>query len=334
MGIKIGIIGTGSVATRNYLPCLAAQEDVELGYFNRTRSKAEDAAAEFGGTVHDTVERLVAWSPDAVMVLTKETDRFEAAMALLECGPKRVFFEKPLVAANGQEDVREGDFAAGRKMLSKAAERDCETAMVFNYRFFDHPLLAKQIVEERGFGRAVNVTGLVHYACWSHAIDLVHHFAGAISQLTALQSESVRGDKMPARDVTAAFRTAADGTGTLIGTSALNWGFPLFELTINFEGGRIHIRDLDGDMEVLDHGTNRHEVYAVPRDRSRWDQYRDSFAKSTLAYLASIRQNASPPIPGLAGLQELQVEASIKRSISTECPVDVQAAFPLSIGDA
>ena len=329
--LKIGIIGTGSVAKRNYLPCLAAQEAVELGYYNRTPAKAEEAAEEFRGTVCESVESLVDWGPDAVMVLTKETDRYEAAMALLACEPRRVFFEKPLVAANGQEDVREEDFAADREILSKAAGSDCETAMVFNYRFFDHPLLAKQIIEERDFGNVVNVTGLVHYACWSHAIDLVHHFAGPISHLTALQSANVRGDKMPARDVTAAFQTGSDGTGTLIGTSALNWSFPLFELTLNFEGGRIHIRDLDGDMEVLDHSTNRHEVYSVPRDRSRWDQYRDSFAKSTVAYLESIRKNEPPPIPGVSGLQELQVEAAIKRSIAEGRPVDVQTEFELQV---
>jgi len=331
LNLKIGIIGTGNVAIRNYLPCLAAEEDVELGYFSRTRSKADEAVAYFGGTVHDTVDGLVDWSPDAVMVLTKETDRFQASMALLACKPRRVFFEKPLVAANGQEDVREDDFSAGREILTKAAEIDCETAMVFNYRFFDHPLLAKQIISERGFGQVTNVIGLVHYACWSHAIDLVHHFGDPLVELTALQSETVKGDKMAARDVTASFRTASDGTGTLIGTSALNWRFPLFELTMNFEGGRIHIRDLDGDMEVLDHKTGRHEVYSVSRDRSRWDQYHDSFAKSTLAYLASIRKGQPPPVPGLAGLQELQVESAIKRSIREGRPVDVQSEFSLGL---
>ncbi len=320
-------MGTGSVARGNYLPCLSAQEDVELGYYNRTRAKADAVAEEFGGTVFDSVASLVAWSPDSVMVLTKETDRLKASLALLDCGPKRVFFEKPLVAQLGQENVSEDDFTAVRDLLAKANEIDCETAMVFNYRFFDHPLLAKQIIEERGFGKAVNITGLVHYACWSHAIDLVHHFADPVTQLTALQSDGIKGDKIPSQDVTAAFRTAEDGTGTLIASSALNWAFPLFELTINFEGGRIHIRDLDGDMEVLDNKTGRHEVYSVSRDRSRWDQYKNSFVKSTLAYLASIREGEAPPVLGISGLQELQVEAAIKRSIREERTVDVQEEF-------
>ena len=40
MSLKIGIVGTGNVAQRNYVPCLAAEEDVTLGYYNRTREKA------------------------------------------------------------------------------------------------------------------------------------------------------------------------------------------------------------------------------------------------------------------------------------------------------
>jgi predicted dehydrogenase len=331
MSLKIGIVGTGNVAQRNYVPCLAGQEDVALGYYNRTRAKAETVAAAFGGQVFESMVALADWQPDAIFVLTREIDRLETATALLELNPRRLFFEKPLVARHGQEDVREEDFLNARALLQDAAARNCETAMVFNYRFFDQSLRAKEIIAERSFGRAVNITGLVHYACWSHAIDLVHHFADPIVELTALQSAQERGDRKAARDVTAAFRTAADATGTLIATGALAWEFPLFELTFNFEGGRIHFRDLDGDMEVLDSGSAQHEVHAIARDRSRWDQYNASFAKSTTAYLESLRQGQPPPVPGVAGLQELQVEAAIKRSIAQNRPVDLAAELPLGL---
>ena len=203
--------------------------------------------------------------------------------------------------------------------------------MIFNYRFFDQPLKAKELIAARDYGQVNNISGLVHYACWSHAIDLVHHFAGPIVELTSLQGAQVRGEKMAARDVTAAFRTAGDATGTLIGTSMLDWTFPLLELTFNFQGARIHLRDLDGDMEVLDHRSARHETYAIARDRSRWQQYDDSFTKSILAYLETLRQYDPPPVPDLAGLQELQVEAAIKRSIATGRPVALDADLPLGL---
>ncbi len=76
MSLKIGIVDMWRVARQNYLPCLAVQDDVEPGYYNRTRAKADDVAVEFGGSVFEV---LVQWCPDAVVVLTKETDRFDAS---------------------------------------------------------------------------------------------------------------------------------------------------------------------------------------------------------------------------------------------------------------
>ena len=72
MTLKIGLVGTGNVAKSNYIPCLAGQEDVELGYYNRTKAKADAVAAEFGGEAFDTLEALLTWSPDSVFVLTRE----------------------------------------------------------------------------------------------------------------------------------------------------------------------------------------------------------------------------------------------------------------------
>ena len=115
--MKIALAGTGNVAKRNYIPCLAAQEDVELGYYNRTSAKAEGVAAEFGGEVFDSLDALATWDPDSIFVLTRETDRRDLLSALLDLNPRRLFCEKPLVAKNGQEDVREDDFATARDLL-------------------------------------------------------------------------------------------------------------------------------------------------------------------------------------------------------------------------
>jgi len=327
---KVAVVGTGRVAQNNYLPCLAAEPDVSLGYYNRTVPKAESCAAKFGGQVFGTIRELMDWQPETVFVLTRETDRYEVASAILECGPKRIFFEKPLVAQHGQENVTEQDFQDGRRLLQTAQAKHCETAMVFNYRFFEHSLLARRIVDERGFGQVLNVTGLVHYACWSHCIDLVHFFAGPIAQVTALQGQAIHDSgSMLARDVMLAFRTAGDGTGTLIGTTTLAYDFPLFELSFNFERGRIRMQDLDGDMEVMDAQGMEVERFHISGARSRWDQYNASFAKSVKAYLQAIRHNQPVPVPGGFGLLELQLEAGLKRSIATGRPVHLADEFPL-----
>ena len=324
----------------SYLPGLAQQPNVALGYFNRTPDKAAACAARFGGQAFSTLADLMAWGPDAVMVLTRETDRLQAAQDVLAHRPRRLFFEKPLVARNGQEHVTEQDFFDGQKILQQAEQIGCETAMVFNYRFFEHTQIAKRIVTERNFGRVLNVTGLVHYACWSHAIDLVHFFAGPLAEVSALQGRTVHDSgNFRAPDTTLAFRTVDDATGTLIGTTTLAWTFPLFELSFNFERGRIRLQDLDGDMTVMDAtktaDNNGMEVqtYRIAGNYSRWDQYTSSFTKSVNAYLDSLRNNAPPPVPGRFGLLELQVEAGIQRSIATGQPVQLAETFPLNLRD-
>ena len=322
MTMKIAVIGTGGVAVRNYLPYIAERGDVELSYLNRTRSKAEAAAEQFGGRVAADSADLMADEPDACLVFTKETDRLDAANALLPHGPKRLFFEKPLAARHGQANVVEEDFFDAREMLQAAHGAGVETAMVFNYRFFDQTQLAREIAAREAFGRPVHFTGLVHYNCWSHCIDLVLQFMGPAASVSAQATED-------SGNVTVAARMTNDATGTLIGTSAIDLKLPLYELTFAFEHGRLSMRDLDGEMEVINYRTGRHERHNLTFDISRWDQYRASFGKAINAYLDSVRDGAPPPIPGLAGLQELQFEAGIKRAIASGATVVLEEAFGL-----
>jgi len=72
-------------------------------------------------------------------------------------------------------------------------------------------------------------------------------------------------------------------------------------------------------------------MHAVSRHVSRWQQYDASFGKSINAYLQSIRDGAPPPVPGIAGLRELQVEAALKRSIAQQRPVVLDRAFPIDL---
>jgi predicted dehydrogenase len=328
--LRVAVIGTGSVAERNYLPCLAKQQDVELGLFSRTSARAETCAAKFCGRVASSIEDLMADSPDTVFILTREMQRYDVAMAVLEHGPKRIFFEKPLVAILDQAHVTEDDFAKGRTIMQRAREIGCETAMIFNYRFFDQSLRAGKILSERSFGKPIQVTALVHYACWSHCIDLIHKFTGQLTEITAVSGvREHSGAGLTAPDVAAAFVTESGATGTILGTSGISFGFPLFELIFSFEGGRFTLRDLDGDMEVLDYAGSTYETLALTRQTSRWEQYDRSFDKSIEAYLESIRNGTPPPVPGMAGLQELQFEAALKRSVQLNRPVKVQDEFPL-----
>ena len=328
MTMKIAIVGTGNVARNSYLPYLSKQKDVVLTYYSRTRSKAEACAGAFGGRVADSTQELLADEPDAVLVLTGETQRFDAAMALLEGRPKRLFFEKPLVAQNGQANVCEDDFFKARELLKRACAVGTETAMVFNYRFFDQTMSAQKVISERNFGKLTQASLFVNYACWSHCIDLLGVFGGRTSWISALAGNI---PYQRAVDVAGSFRLVNEATGTILGTSGSKFDFPLYDLILNFERGNIRFSDLDGPVDVFDHATRYRESHTLIGNHSRWDQYQASFHKSLAAYLDSIRHSAPPPVPGLAGLEELQFEAALRRSIAQKRVVDVQQEFPLEM---
>jgi predicted dehydrogenase len=332
MTLKIAIVGTGKVARDNYIPYLAGQPDVKLAYYNRTESTAHDVAAKFGGNVFTSLSELAAWEPTTALVLTSETARYAVGKELIDRGIRRLFFEKPLVAALGQAQVTEDDFVKGKEMLALAKKQGCETAMVFNYRFFEQTEAAKKITAQRQFGSVINAVGLVHYACWSHCIDLLQYFAGPVAEITALSGTIEHHGptiKIDAKDVTAALRMESGATATLIGTAGMAWQHPLYELTLTFQNGRIHLQDLDGTLEILDSTSQMQETQSLSRHTARWEQYANSFRKSLSAYLESLRSNQPPPIPGIDGLRELQVEAALKRSIAERRPVLVQKEFPL-----
>ncbi len=326
MTLKIAILGTGNVARQSYLPYLSKRSGVQLTYYSRTPEKAAACARDFGGQAAGSLDEFMSTDPDTVLVLTAETQRYEATLPLLAYRPRRIFFEKPLVAQNGQANVREEDFVQARELLQKAQAVGAETAMIFNYRFFDQTQRALQVIRERRFGRLLQAALLVNYACWSHCIDLLHLFGGRAAQVSALAGQTRYQD---AFDLAGSFRMENGASGTILGSSGLKFDASLYEMHFNFEGGSLHFSDLDGPLHIFDNQRRYVETHTLVGNFSRWNQYAASFEKSLAAYLDSVEQGAPPPIPGSAGLEELQFEAALRRSIALQRPVDVQAEFSL-----
>ncbi len=85
------------------------------------------------------------------------------------------------MAALGQAAVTQADFWRARDLWQRAEAGGTTTAMVFNYRFFDQTQKARALIAALDLGAPVHFSGLVHYACWSHVIDLVLGLYGARS---------------------------------------------------------------------------------------------------------------------------------------------------------
>src|SRR5215510_8405499 len=150
--MEIGIIGVGKVAQDNYIPTLLRHKDVYLTCYSRTFERTETVAQKFSLRAARTLEELFERKPEVVFNLTHVEQHLESTLSLLSFKPKRLFLEKPLVAKGGQAHVTQEDFWDGKKLLLQAQETETETAIVFNYRFFDQIQRAKLLIQERNFG--------------------------------------------------------------------------------------------------------------------------------------------------------------------------------------
>lgn len=98
--IRAGIIGCGKIAMSKHIPGLARLSHVEIcAFYNRTRSKAVNAADRFGSRdarVYDTYKELLQDdSVDVVHICTSNDSHAAISIAALETG-KHVLCEKPM----------------------------------------------------------------------------------------------------------------------------------------------------------------------------------------------------------------------------------------------
>ncbi|MCQ9179225.1 Gfo/Idh/MocA family oxidoreductase [Streptomyces sp. IBSBF 2953] len=94
---RIGIIGTGDIARKVYLPLLIGNPEVEIvALASRTRGKADALARKYRlDTVVNNVEELLRLRPDMVFVHASTSSHFELVRACLD-SDTHVYVDKPL----------------------------------------------------------------------------------------------------------------------------------------------------------------------------------------------------------------------------------------------
>ena len=329
--IRLGVVGLGNVAQNNYLPYLSRQENVELFCCSRDPEKAKACAARFGIHACTTLEELAGMHLDAVFILTLEQFHYGTACRLLEFSPKRLFIEKPLVARNGQAEVCEQDFFDALDLLTRAKRTGTEIAMNFNYRFFDQMIRLRRLVEERDLGPLRQSSWLVHYACWSHCLDLLRWFGGEITEVSSVNGMCCGSDSLRGADLAGAFTMQNGGCGSIVGSAGAAFELPLYRAVLQFERGTVSFSDLDVSLQFDLPGEAYQESFTLGANRSRWDQYAASFEKSLAAYLESVRMKRPAPVGGMEGVRELQLEAALRRSAATGRRVNLGREFPITL---
>ena len=201
--IRVGLIGSGSVACRIHLPGLRLCPGVEIAGIS---SVDDDAEEKTGVTpVHRSYQKLLERPDiDAVVIATPNHLHQEMALAAFAAG-KHVLCEKPLAL----------DAAEAAEMLDAARKSGRVHMTAFTYRYAPAVRYLKRLVEQGELGsiRVVRASYLMalstHLLGWrsskefagsgvladigSHLIHLVQWLAGDIASLTA-RSRDFRND--------------------------------------------------------------------------------------------------------------------------------------------
>lgn len=146
LGIKVGIIGCGSIAKFRHAPEYKANPYVdEIVFFDRNEERAKELAKEFGGRAVDTVEQLFS-DPTIVAISdcsSNESHHIHSTNALLS--GKHVLCEKPLaINVECAKKILEAQAVSGKKLM-----------VDHNQRFTKAHQKAKEIIEKKDLGEVL-----------------------------------------------------------------------------------------------------------------------------------------------------------------------------------
>lgn len=322
--MRFVVVGIGNVSLKRYLPVLAGEPGAQIAHVSRNPDSARAGAELFGGEVLPNLAAAAAWRPDAVFVVTTDSQHLPVLRELIELGVPRIYVEKPFVAAKGQTRIGGRDLADGEELLQLAREHAVELAVGYNFRSFATVRRAREEVARRGWPAASGVVASTHYSTLSHVIDLIGVFGGDLAELTALRGAEPHGeDRFHIEDRVVAFTFVSGATGVLRVSSAEPRSDHLFELRVGYPDGSLRLTDLDGQLEVFDAASGHRLTLDRIDERPRAAGYEASFGTAIRAYLYSVAAGEPAPASGDDGVRELRFHAAVERSLESGHPVGV-----------
>lgn len=328
MGIKVGIIGCGSIARLRHAPEYKANPHVEeIVFFDRNPERAKELAIIFGGRAVETVEELYK-DPTIVAISdcsSNDAHHIYTSNALLN--GKHVLCEKPLaINVKCAEKILEAQKQSGKKLM-----------VDHNQRFTKAHQKAKEILDNKELGEVLTFkTTFGHKgpeswgveksnATWFfkkersylgvagdlgiHKIDLLHFLLDdEIGEVKAfhgvLDKVDENGDRIKVCDnVVCALKTKKGR----IGTAAFSWTYYGLEdnsTIIYCQKGIIkiyHHPDYPLVIETEDGNVIKYELESI--------QTNDNQTSTGVidAFIDSILYDKEPPVTGQQALATLKV---------------------------
>jgi polar amino acid transport system substrate-binding protein len=319
--VGIGVIGAGNFARAVLLPRLAKASGVELvGIATATGMSSKATGDKFGFQYCTTeMQRLLDDNNVHVVVIaTRHGSHSRFAAAALRAG-KAVFLEKPLaIDEAGLQEVLEAQAATGGLL-----------AVGFNRRFSP---LAAALREGLPAGPARAITyrvnaGPIPADSWIHdpeegggrIIGEVCHFVDFAQFLTGdapveVCAYSVGGREGSLHDtVTIALRFGNGSVASINYFATGDKSFPKERIEV-FAGGTLGILDDFREMIVSRNGT---------RTRKRKLSQDKGFDQEIEAFLRSVREDVSPPIPLDSLVATTRATFAIEESLRSGAPVPI-----------
>lgn len=315
--LRVGVIGTGGISRAHAPGWIAA--GVELHCYSLRG--AEEFSQEFGATVHESLESLLA-AVDAVDICTPTSEHAQQAHAALEAG-KHVVCEKPLAL----------DAAEARKVQEHAERVGRLLLPAHVVRFFPQYAAAKAAIDRGAIGKLAVLrferTGSFPTQPWFgdeaqsggivmdqmiHDIDQAIWMAGPVTSVYAQQNTASATDTVRTGHV-----VLTHASGAISHCRGL-WGAAgtTFRYTFDLagDGGRLQY-DSMGDPSIV------FDSVAAAR-QSAGDGYlpdvstmANPYAEEILEFAAAIRGGAATRVTAADGAYAVEVSRAALESLRT-----------------
>lgn len=342
--IKIGILGCGKIAQVRHIPEYADNRDCELyGFYNPTRSRAEDMARKYGGKVFDTPEALLADPEiDAVSVCAANYAHAELTIKALKAG-KHVLCEKPMAVtlADCEEMVRAAKESGKLLMIGQ------------NQRLTKAHKLSRQMVMDGVIGKVISFrTSFGHGGpeTWSikpgkdtwffdkkkaamgamadlgiHKTDLIQFLLGqkvvaTAAVLTTLDKRGADDELIGVDDNAICIYRMSGGT---VGTMTASWTYYAAEdnsTVLYGTEGELRIYDDPAHSVVLRRKNGEVETFDVEQIQTNDNQTKSGIIN---AWVDCVKNNTQPQISGESVLSAMRAVFASMESAETGRTVEI-----------
>jgi predicted dehydrogenase len=344
--IGFGIIGCGGISDVHARAIQSIPEAKLVGFYNRTRTRAERQAKRYGVSWDLDLDRFLKRPGiDAVSVCTPSGTHGDLGVLAAQAG-KHVMVEKPI----------EVNLEKGRRLTAACLEAGIRLGVIYQSRFLPAVQRIRAAIQSGRLGKLLLGEAVVKWfrkpdyfragpwrATWAldgggalinqsiHTIDLLQYLMGPADSVFGFAQKLLHPSIEAEDTAVAVVKFGSGALGVIQGATSLRPGFPR-RLELHGDGGSVLLEgDEIGRWDVpgtIGEKKRRAAVRAQGSDpisasgKSEVVNHRRQFED----FIAAIREGRPPLVDGEEGLKALEIVLAVYRSAMekklVELPLD------------